>query len=256
MDTGLEPQGAAPADRHLGDLPAVVARHAGAATRTTRTTGCSPAAAAARRRRGRPRHRAGGQRPARTRRSAAERLPARPRVPVPAAGELRPVRLDGGDRPGPLPPGALHLPPPLDAVSHAANFDAPNGDFSCVRRTRSNTPLQALTTLNETVFMECGRALAVRVLKEQAEPTPSGSPTPSASAFLRAPEADEVTALKTLLEKQRKRVSDGWVNPAEIATGEAGGKITPPEGTTPAQVALYTLVSRVLLNMDETITKE
>ena len=59
-----------------------------------------------------------------------------------------------------------------------------------------------------------------------------------------------------IMEKQRKGVSDGWVNPAEVATGEAGGKIAPPEGATPAQVALYTLVSRVLLNMDETITKE
>src|SRR5258708_29969499 len=43
-------------------------------------------------------------------------------------------------------------------------FDAPNGDFSCVRRTRSNTPLQALTSLNEPVFLECARALALRVV--------------------------------------------------------------------------------------------
>ena len=43
-------------------------------------------------------------------------------------------------------------------------FDAPNGDFSCVRRTRSNTPLQALTTLNEPIFLECARALALRTL--------------------------------------------------------------------------------------------
>jgi hypothetical protein len=46
------------------------------------------------------------------------------------------------------------------------NFDAPNADFSCVRRARSNTPLQALTTLNETVFMEAARALAWRTLSE------------------------------------------------------------------------------------------
>ena len=39
-------------------------------------------------------------------------------------------------------------------------FDAPNGDSSCVRRLRSNTPLQALTALNETIFVECAQALA------------------------------------------------------------------------------------------------
>src|SRR5207253_4081618 len=38
-------------------------------------------------------------------------------------------------------------------------FDAPNGDISCVRRARANTPLQALTTLNETLFIESARAL-------------------------------------------------------------------------------------------------
>ena len=136
------------------------------------------------------------------------------------------------------------------------NFDVPNGDFSCVRRTRSNTPLQALTTLNETVFMECSRAMAVRVLKEAGKTDDERLAYAFRLCVSRAPEADEVAALKTLLEKQRKRVSDGWVNPAEIATGEAGGKVAPPEGATPADVALYTLISRVLLNMDETITKE
>src|SRR5262249_54781481 len=43
-------------------------------------------------------------------------------------------------------------------------FDAPNGDFACVRRTRSNTPLQALATLNEPIYLECARALALAVV--------------------------------------------------------------------------------------------
>ena len=43
-------------------------------------------------------------------------------------------------------------------------FDAPNGDFACVRRSRSNTPLQALATLNEPICMESARALALQTL--------------------------------------------------------------------------------------------
>src|SRR4029079_16165531 len=45
-------------------------------------------------------------------------------------------------------------------------FDAPNGDSTCVRRARSNTPLQALTTLNEPMYLEMARALAMKTLME------------------------------------------------------------------------------------------
>src|SRR5207253_10569682 len=48
------------------------------------------------------------------------------------------------------------------------NFDAPNADSACVRRVRSNTPLQALTTLNEPIFLESARSLALKTIEEKA----------------------------------------------------------------------------------------
>ncbi len=60
-----------------------------------------------------------------------------------------------------------------------------------------------------------------------------------------------------LMEKQRPRIADGWINPWEVATGQPSAQPDKlPQDTTPTQWALYTIVSRVLLNLDETITKQ
>jgi hypothetical protein len=133
-------------------------------------------------------------------------------------------------------------------------FDCPNGDFSTVRRNRSNTPLQALTTLNETVFMDAARALAARVLKEGGKTDDERLAYAFRLCVSRQPSSEERAELVNLLEKQRKRVADGSVNPMEVATGKKDGAF--PNGMKPDEVAAYTVVSRVLLNLDETITKE
>ncbi len=131
-------------------------------------------------------------------------------------------------------------------------YDAPTGDFACVRRSRSNTPLQALTSLNETVFMECAQALARETLaargtdEERAE-----------YAFRRCvsrkPEPAEKAELLALLNKQRSHIAEGWIDIPALA---GAGTSELPAGTTPTQLAAWTTVSRVLLNLDETITKE
>lgn len=135
-------------------------------------------------------------------------------------------------------------------------FDAPNGDFSCVRRSRSNTPLQALTSLNEPIFLECARALARRTLRE-AE---AGDSERVVYAFrccvARPPTANESAALLKLLARQTQRFSDGKHNPWELAAADPEHPPELPAATTPAQLAAWTAVSRVLLNLDETITKE
>ncbi|HEX4645405.1 MAG TPA: DUF1553 domain-containing protein, partial [Verrucomicrobiae bacterium] len=134
-------------------------------------------------------------------------------------------------------------------------FDAPNGDFSCVRRARSNTPLQALASLNETVFMECAQALARHSLEHGG-----GEADRITYAFRRClgrlPTHDELEELSGLLHREKARVADGWVNAAELATGKNESIKDLPRGATPTELAAYTVVSRALLNLDETITKE
>ena len=135
------------------------------------------------------------------------------------------------------------------------NFDAPNGDFSCVRRVRSNTPLQALTTLNETQFMEAAQGLAAKTLRDGGTTDDDRLRFAFRRVLSRPPTPSEHAELKGLLDRQRQRIADGWVNPFELATGRNELPAVPP-GTTPTQLAAYTVVSRALLNLDEAITKE
>lgn len=139
-------------------------------------------------------------------------------------------------------------------------FDAPNGDSSCVRRARSNTPLQALTMLNEPLFMDSARALAAKTLRE------GGGTNQQRLAFAfrrclgRVPTADESGELLTFLSKQEGRLRDGWLSAPELAGlhGKEGKELQAavPTGTTPVDLAAWTAVSRVILNLDETITAE
>jgi hypothetical protein len=135
-------------------------------------------------------------------------------------------------------------------------FDVPNADFSCVRRLRSNSPLQALVSLNEPIFVKCAQALAKKTLAEGGKTDAARVTYAFRRALARAPTAEEKRELLSLLEKQKQRLADGWLNPNEIATGASGVPKDLPAGATPAQLAAYTVVARVLLNLDETITKE
>jgi hypothetical protein len=135
-------------------------------------------------------------------------------------------------------------------------FDTPNGDSSCVRRLRSNTPLQALMTLNETVSMECAQNLALLALEKGGKSDEDRITYIFRRTVSRKPTKDELAELTGLLERQRKRIAEGWVNPFELATGKNELPAKLPKGATPALLAAYTLVSRVALNLDETITKE
>ena len=129
-------------------------------------------------------------------------------------------------------------------------FDAPNGSVSCVRRTLSTTPLQALVTLNEQVSVEAAMGLAHRILSDQGTVEERIS-----RAFqlctARAPDADEIATLKAHYEASLN------IDEEEMKIMlEAYQPVTIDLSAHPIdQLAAATAVSRVLLNLDETITK-
>jgi hypothetical protein len=135
-------------------------------------------------------------------------------------------------------------------------FDAPNGDASCVRRPRSNTPLQALVTLNEPLFLESAQALARRSLTEGGTTDLDRLSYAFRLCVARKPTEAEQSELLGFLEKQSKRIAEGWLSPWDLGGFNAEDASKLPAGATPSKLAAWTALSRVLLNLDETITKE
>ncbi|HVS39401.1 MAG TPA: DUF1553 domain-containing protein [Gemmataceae bacterium] len=135
-------------------------------------------------------------------------------------------------------------------------FDSPNGDFACVRRGRSNTPLQALMTLNQPDFLECARALALRTLTDGGKSDDDRIVYAFRRCLARKPDAEEMNTLRSLLAKEEARFGAMDAKPWDLAAADPANPSKLPDGATPAQAAAWTVVSRVLLNLDETITKE
>jgi hypothetical protein len=134
-------------------------------------------------------------------------------------------------------------------------FDAPNGDMSCVRRARSNTPLQALTALNEPVFLAAARALAARTLAERQ--TDQGRVEYAFRRVLaRKPTTQESAEILRLVREQQPRFVRGELNPWNLAADDPNQPLKLPPHTTVEQLAAWTAASRVLLNLDETISSQ
>jgi hypothetical protein len=137
-----------------------------------------------------------------------------------------------------------------------SSFDAPNGDAACARRIRSNTPLAALTGLNEPIFVEAAAGFALRILRESAPNDPERIQRAYLLAVSRNATDAEQQQLLGFLEQQRKRLADGWLNPREILIGDPGKLKELPAEVTPQDAAAWTLAARVILNLDETLSKQ
>ncbi|MBA4188018.1 MAG: hypothetical protein C0467_08365 [Planctomycetaceae bacterium] len=138
-------------------------------------------------------------------------------------------------------------PPPALAA-----FDAAGRETCWVRENRTNTPMQALTLLNETAFVEAARVLAQRVMLETKEPDERLT-----LAFRRVagrrPTSKEIDVLRRNLEFQITEFRD---NPAAAKKLLAIGDTKPDEKLDQAELAAYTTVCNLLLNLDEVVTKE
>ncbi len=128
-------------------------------------------------------------------------------------------------------------------------FDAPSREVCWERRVRTDTPLQALATLNDKVFVECSAALARRMVTEVKGGAADRAVYGFRLCVARAPSRAE---LDHLLALYRERLQAYRRDPAAARAMAAGA---PPAGVDAAELAAWTVVANVLLNLDETITK-
>ena len=134
-----------------------------------------------------------------------------------------------------------------------STFDAPNADLSCPRRIRSNTPLQALTTLNDKLFMEAAQGLALRVWKEGGSDDLAKLRFAFQLCTARKPDRLEEQELLAMLQKEYENFQGQTAMAVYVSATDLDN--IPPDLDL-HKVAAWTMVARVLLNMDETITRK
>jgi len=135
------------------------------------------------------------------------------------------------------------------------NFDAPDRSSCVVSRPRTNTPLQALTLLNDPAYTEMALALANRVLSDRADSTlPEQISYAFERVLSRPPSTAEVEHLIYLFEQKKESFSKDSDAAEELVSGtESILKIS--DDIPRADLAAWFYLGNVLLNLDETVTK-
>ena len=123
-------------------------------------------------------------------------------------------------------------------------FDAPSREFCTARRTHSDTPLQALTTLNDPAFFEAAQGMARRLMKEGGASESSRATYAFRLVTARRPVPQELDALLSAFDRSRRRFEKDPKEAQAVA------------GSPDAELAAWTMFSNALLNLDEALTKE
>ena len=129
------------------------------------------------------------------------------------------------------------------------SFDAPSREFCVVRRPQTNTPLQALTTLNDPVYVEAAQALARRMIKDGSAAPESRARRGFRLVLARPPKKEEIERLAALYLQERERFG----RDAKAAQAMAGSAAKGMSADETAELAAWTVVANVLLNLDETL---
>ena len=131
-------------------------------------------------------------------------------------------------------------------------FDAPTREKCVIQRARTNTPLQALVTLNDVQFVEAARQLAARMMQDGGLLPASRIDHGLMLAVSRRASVEELEALQSVLERGLEYYrQDGEAVKALLSQGESAN----PAGLDSAEHAAWTLVASTILNLDETLTR-
>jgi hypothetical protein len=131
-------------------------------------------------------------------------------------------------------------------------FDAPSREECAADRSRSNTPQQALVLLNDPTYVEASRAFAARILQEGGSDPAARLTWAWRHALQRTPRADEIQTAAAMLDKHRAQ----FTQDAKAAESLLKIGLTPaPQNLNPTELAAWTSLARVILNLHETITR-
>jgi hypothetical protein len=138
-------------------------------------------------------------------------------------------------------------PPP-----EMSTFDAPSRESSCVRRERTDTPLQALLLLNDPQYFEAAQALAVRVVSGEGMSPAERTGYLYRLCTARHASEETVAELVGLFEDQLAKYEQDKAAAKKLISPE---QQTSDENLNPSQLAAWTIVANLVLNLDEVITK-
>ena len=132
-----------------------------------------------------------------------------------------------------------------------ATFDAPSREICAVRRIRTNTPLQSFVTMNDEAYVEFSQAMAYRIYTEGGATVKDKIKFALKLALVKPPEENRLTAMIELYESELAYYEK------EIASAkDLYGKIAPlPEGANISEMATFTVLANVLLNLDAVLMK-